>query len=64
LLGKHSIAGDQAVSKSLFEKKACNAERDSELRRMNEALRESRLIWQARMDQELLPENQAKARSE
>lgn len=52
------------MSKSMFEKKACKAERDAELRRMNEALRESRLIWQARMEQEPVPENQAKPRSE
>jgi hypothetical protein len=44
----------------MFEKKICNAERDSELRRMNESLRENRLIWQARMNEDFLPENKAK----
>ena len=50
----------------MFEKKACNAERDSELRRMNDALRENRQLWQARMDQEQqqVPENQAKTQTE
>jgi hypothetical protein len=52
----------------MFEKKACDAERDSELRRLNDAIRENRLIWQARMDHELqqdnVPEIQAKRRAE
>ena len=52
----------------MFEKKACDAERDSELRRLNEAIRENRLIWQTRMDHELkqdnVPEIQAKRRAE
>ena len=52
------------MSKSMFEKKACDAERDSELRRMNEIFRENRLIWQARMEQDLMPENQAKPKTE
>ncbi len=52
------------MSKSMFEKKACDAERDSDLRRMNEALRESRQMWQARMEQELEPKIQAKAQTE
>ena len=56
------------MSKSMFEKKACDAKRDSELRRLNEAIRENRLIWQARMDQDLnqdnVPEIQAKRRAE
>ena len=48
----------------MFEKKACNAERDSELRRMNDALRENRQLWQARMEQQQVPENQAKTQTE
>jgi hypothetical protein len=56
------------VSKSMFEKKACDAERDSELRRLNEAIRENRLVWQARVQQEFgqdnLPEIRAKQRAE
>ena len=52
------------MSKSMFEKKAHDAERDSELRRLKEAIRENRLIWQARMDQDNVPEIQAKQRAE
>jgi hypothetical protein len=44
----------------MFEKKACDPERDSELRRVNDALRENRLLWQARVDDEPMPEKQAK----
>ena len=48
----------------MFEKNACDAERESELRRMNDALRENRLLWLARVSEETMPEKQAKRRPE
>jgi hypothetical protein len=48
----------------MFEKKACDAERESDLRRMNEALRDKRQIWPARLNEEPVPEKQAKWRPE
>ena len=63
-LGSNLITGGKSVPKSMFEKKACDAERKSELRRMNEALRENRLLWLARMNEESVPENQAKQQPE
>jgi hypothetical protein len=52
------------VPKSNFAKKACDAERKSELQRMNEALREKRLLWLARLKEETVPENQANRQPE
>ncbi len=47
------------MSKSIFELNAGSSEREAELRRMNEAFRECRLAWQARLAQEHAPEKQA-----
>ena len=50
-------ATEDTVIKSMFAKEATEAEREFELRRMNKALRESRLAWQAKMAQEAVQAN-------
>ena len=58
--GAHSATEDTVI-KSMFTKEASEAQREFELRRLNKALRESRLVWQAKLAQEALlanaPEN-------
>ena len=46
----------------MFEQKVHDADRVSELRRVNEVLREKRKIGLVRMNEELVPEKQAEPR--
>ena len=52
------------MPKSMFGKRARDAERDSDLRRMKDALREKRHISLTQKDQDNLPEIKAKQRAE
>ncbi len=52
------------MPKSMFGKRARDAEQNAELRRMNEALREKRLISLTQTDKDSVPEIKAKQRAE